>query len=46
MLTFMCLFAIYIHLPVDNSEKLLFFIKEITKKNYKVTEEEFRIYYS
>lgn len=46
MLTFMCLFAIYIHLPVDNSEKLLFFIKEITKKNYKVTEEEFRIYFS
>jgi hypothetical protein len=46
MLTFMCLFAIYIHLPVDNQERLDFFIREITKKNYKVTEEEFRVYFS
>lgn len=46
MLTFMCLFALYIQLPVQNSEKLNFFIKEICKKAYKVSEEEFMIYYN
>jgi len=34
----MCLFAIYIHLPMDNNEKLVFYIKEITKKQYKLSE--------
>lgn len=42
----MCLFALYIHLPVENSDKLSFFIKELTKKVYKVSEEEFKVYYS
>lgn len=45
MLTFMCLFALYIHLPVDNSEKLSYFLKELSKKVYKISEEEFRLYY-
>ena len=45
MLTFMCLFALYIHLPVDDSDKLSYYLKEVNKKGVKVSEEEFRLYH-
>lgn len=45
MITFMCLFALYINLPVQDDAKLSAFIKDICKKQYKVSKEDFRAYY-
>jgi hypothetical protein len=46
MFTFMCLFAMYINMPLED-DKINTFVKDIVgKKNYKVTLNEFRTYYS
>jgi len=41
----MCLFALYINVPVNDDAKLSAFIKDIGKKEYKVSKEEFRTYF-
>lgn len=46
MITFLCLFAIYINVPIHDDCKLSSFIKDICKKEYKVSKEEFRTYYA
>ena len=46
MITFMCLFAMYINLPVHDEKKLSNYLKEIGKKQYKISIEDFRSYYS
>lgn len=46
MITFMCLFAIYINVPVQDDGKLGAYIKDIGRKEYKVSKEEFRAYYA
>ena len=45
MITYMCLFAMYINLPIHEETKLTNFIKELGKKNYKTSNPEFRAYY-
>ncbi len=44
MTTFMCLFAMYINLPMED-ERILTFVKDIGKKAYKVTLNQFKVYY-
>lgn len=46
MITFMCLFAMYTNLPVNEDDKVKKFIKQIGKKEYKVEINEFRTYYT
>lgn len=45
MITFMCLFAMYINLPIHDEAKLASFIKDIGKKTYKISSADFRAYY-
>lgn len=45
MITFMCFFAMYVCLPVEDDLKLGAFIKDTCRKEYKVSKEEFRAYY-
>jgi hypothetical protein len=42
----MCLFALYINLNVQDDSKLVAFLKDICKKDYKVSKEDFRAYYT
>ena len=37
MITYMCLFAMYINLPINDEAKLSSFIKDIGKKQYKIS---------
>jgi hypothetical protein len=46
MIAFMCLFAMYINLNVQDDSKLSAFIKEVCRKDYKLPKEDFRVYYS
>ena len=46
MITFMCLFAMYANIPIYDNEKIKGFIKDIGKKRYKITLDEFRTYYT
>ena len=46
MITFMCLFAMYANIPIYDNEKIKAFIKDIGKKRYKITLDEFRTYYA
>lgn len=45
MITFMCLFGLYINVPINDDSKLSAFIKEIGKKEYKISKNDFRSYY-
>ena len=45
MITYMCLFAMYINLPIFDDSKLTSFIKDLGKKSYKISHQEFRAYY-
>lgn len=43
----MCLFAMYINLPLEDS-KITTFIKDLisTKKSYKISNDDFKIYFN
>ncbi len=41
----MCLFAMYINMPLED-EKINNLVKDIGKKTYKVSAKEFKVYYS
>lgn len=45
MITFLCLFALYINLPTEDDTKLSAFIKDICRKEYKVSKDDFRTYF-
>ena len=45
MITYMCLFAMYINLPITDDNKLTSFIKDLGKKMYKISNAEFRAYF-
>lgn len=46
MITFLCLFAIYTSVSVHDDTKLKAYIKDICKKQYKVSKDDFRTYFS
>lgn len=44
MITFMCLFALYANLPLNDDSKIQTYIKEIGHKQYRVPVSDFRVY--
>lgn len=46
MITFLCLFAIYTSVPIHDDTKLKAYIKDTCKKEYKVSKDDFRTYFS
>ncbi len=44
MITFMCLFAMYANLPLNDEQKIAAYIKDIGHKQYKIPVSDFRVY--